>query len=108
MVHFPHYDKDPLGPASAIYLGDHKLVRFYETGQRRLYDLRADPGEVRDLAAQMPERLAELDRRLLDYLVWARAGMPTQNPNPDPAQAASKLPGERRGKRGGGRKGGAE
>lgn len=108
VVHFPHYDKDPLGPASAIYLGDHKLVRLYETDQRRLYDLRADPGEVRDVAAQMPERVAELDRRLSEYLVWARAGMPTQNPNPDPAQAASKLPGERRGKRGGGGKGGAQ
>ena len=105
VVHFPHYDKDPQGPASAIYLGGHKLVRFYETNQRRLYDLGADPGEARDLAVQMPERVAELDGRLSEHLVWVHAGIPTQNPNPDPAQAASKLPGERRGKRGGGKGG---
>ena len=24
VVHFPHYDKDAIGPASAIYLGDFK------------------------------------------------------------------------------------
>jgi arylsulfatase A len=107
VVHFPHYDKDPQGPASAIYLGDHKLVRLFETDQRRLYDLRADPGENHDLAGQMPARVAEMDRRLSEYLVWARAGMPSLNPDPDPAQAASNLPGERRGKRGG-RKGGAQ
>ncbi|MCP5117385.1 MAG: sulfatase-like hydrolase/transferase, partial [bacterium] len=28
VVHFPHYDRDPLGPASAILLGRFKLLRF--------------------------------------------------------------------------------
>lgn len=106
VVHFPHYDKDPLGPASAIHLGGYKLVRLWESGERRLYDLREDPGETRDLARRMPERVAELDRRLDDYLAWAQAGLPKVNPDPDPSKAASSLPGERRGKRGGG-KGGA-
>lgn len=106
VVHFPHYDKDPLGPASAIHFGGYKLVRLWESGERRLYDLREDPGEGRDLAAQMPERVGELDRRLSEYLAWAHAGLPTKNPDPDPSKAASKLPGERPGKRGGGKGGG--
>ena len=32
IVHFPHYDKDVIGPASTILLGDFKLIRAYETG----------------------------------------------------------------------------
>ena len=38
VVHFPHYDKDSIGPASAIYLGDFKLIRIYETGRLELFD----------------------------------------------------------------------
>ncbi|MCB1245572.1 MAG: sulfatase-like hydrolase/transferase, partial [Verrucomicrobiae bacterium] len=45
VIHFPHYDKDEAGPASAIYLGNHKLIRFYETEQRQLFDLSTDLAE---------------------------------------------------------------
>ena len=50
VVHFPHYDKDPMGPASAILLGTKKLIRFYETGERQLYDLSKDIAEQNNLA----------------------------------------------------------
>lgn len=76
VVHFPHYDKDPVGPASAIYLGDFKLVRVYESGARTLYNLASDPAERQDLAAQLPDRTAELDRRLTEYLAAVNAQMP--------------------------------
>ncbi|MFO0954683.1 MAG: sulfatase-like hydrolase/transferase [Isosphaeraceae bacterium] len=99
VVHFPHYDKDPLGPASAIYLGDDKLVRLYETNERRLFDLSRDPAERTDLARRSPAKAAELDRRLTEYLKTVGAQMPTLNPNPDPSKAASTLPGDRRGGR---------
>ncbi len=36
VVHFPHYDKDPLGPASTVLLGDYKLIRVYETGHAQI------------------------------------------------------------------------
>jgi arylsulfatase A len=97
VVHFPHYDKDPVGPASAIYLGDFKLIRIYETGERRLFDLAKDPGERGDLARQMPEKVAELDRRLSEYLKSVDAQMPTPNSKSDPSKPASALPGDRRG-----------
>jgi arylsulfatase A len=109
VVHFPHYDKDKQGPASVILLGDYKLTRVYETGELKLYDLSKDNGERNDLAKQMPDKLAELDQRLTDYLKAVNAQMPSLNPNYDPTKAADTLPGEKRGgKRGGGRKGGGQ
>lgn len=103
VVHFPHYDKDLIGPASAIYWGDLKLVRIYETGERRLYDLSKDMGERNDLAQLQLNQVADLDQRLTDYLKSVNAEMPRRNPNPDPDQAASSLPGERRRGPGGGK-----
>lgn len=76
VVHFPHYDKDPLGPASAIIAGDFKLIRFYEDGSLRLYNLAQDLGEQNDLAAQLPDRVAELDGRLTDILNELGAQLP--------------------------------
>lgn len=98
VVHFPHYDKDVIGPASAIYVGDFKLVRIYETGASRLFNISRDPGERNDLAKRMPDKAKELDRRLTDYLTAVAAQMPRPNPNYDPAR-----PTEIR--RGGGRRG---
>ncbi len=97
VVHFPHYDKNPQGPASSILLGDYKMTRLYETGERRLFDLSKDPSESNDLAKQMPAKVAELDARLTAYLKDINAQMPTMNPNADPTASASKLPGERNG-----------
>ena len=95
VVHFPHYDKNPQGPASSILLGDFKLTHLYETGQSRLFDLSKDPSEANDLASQMPTKVAELDARLMAYLKQVNAQMPTLNPNADPNASAGKLPGEK-------------
>lgn len=45
-------------PEAAIISGPWKLIVDYDTGTRKLYDLAADPGELRDLAA---ERVSEAD-----------------------------------------------
>lgn len=87
VVHFPHYDKDPIGPASAIYLGNFKLIRVYETGAVKLFDLAKDPGERHDLAAELPPKASELNQRLTDYLLAVNAQMPRANPNYDPTKA---------------------
>ncbi|MFO0604649.1 MAG: sulfatase-like hydrolase/transferase [Polyangiales bacterium] len=78
VVHFPHYDMDPLGPASAIILGDYKLTRFWETNAQRLYNLAADLGESTDLAGRDPARVAELSGRLDAYLTAVNAQLPTR------------------------------
>lgn len=85
VVHFPHYDKDAQGPASAIYLGDFKLIQVYETGAVKLFDIAKDQGERRDLAPEMPDKVKELSQRLTDYLTAMHAQLPKPNPNYNPA-----------------------
>ncbi|MEP4078326.1 sulfatase-like hydrolase/transferase [Haloferula sp.] len=50
----------------AIISGDFKLMHEATKGggRTRLYDLSSDPGEKNDLMGKMPERAAELERRL--------------------------------------------
>jgi arylsulfatase A len=76
VVHFPHYDHDPAGPATSLYLGDYKFIRFYDTDERHLYNLKTDIGERSNLAAQMPQKVAELGRRLDGYLAEVKAQLP--------------------------------
>ncbi|MCE9520302.1 MAG: sulfatase-like hydrolase/transferase [Verrucomicrobia bacterium] len=101
VIHFPHYDKDDLGPATAILLRDYKMIHFYEEDpRRRLFDVIKDLGEEHDLAAAKPDIVATLEKRLTDYLKLVNAEIPTSNPNYDPK-------GERSGDhKGGGGKGG--
>lgn len=81
VVHFPHYDKDPIGPASAIVYQNWKMIRVFETEQRHLFDLNNDISEQNDLAALNPKIVLELDNRMMDYLRGVKAGMPRPNPN---------------------------
>jgi arylsulfatase A-like enzyme len=53
--------------SSAVRRGDWKLIDFYDEGQRELYDLAADPGEARNLAAARPGTTAELFKQLDDW-----------------------------------------
>lgn len=78
VVHFPHYDLGNGGPASAIWLDDHKLIRVDETGALELYDLAVDPGEQRNLASKEPKLVAELVAKLDAYLdaIGAARAMP--------------------------------
>ncbi|MFM7817121.1 MAG: sulfatase-like hydrolase/transferase, partial [Verrucomicrobiota bacterium] len=66
VFHFPHDQGDT--PHSAILSGDYKLLKFYETGDRLLFDLRHDLGEQRNLAAREPEIADRLERQLNTYL----------------------------------------
>lgn len=92
VFHFPHYDMDPAGPASAIMLGKYKLTKFYESNKLHLFDLSKDMEEKNDLSESKPEVVAKLHDRLNEYLASVDAQMPQTNPNYDPSQPA----GERR------------
>ncbi len=68
---------DPLGYElsgnSALFRGDYKLVRNLPPtgdGSWRLYDLKNDPGETKDLTAAMPDRFAAM---MADYRAYAKA-----------------------------------
>ena len=86
VVHFPHYDKDEQGPASALLLGNDKLIHPYETGVLLLFDLSKDIGEQHDIAKDRAKETAELERRLNEYLKAVGAQMPVPNPKFDPAK----------------------
>jgi hypothetical protein len=80
--HYPHYAflhaAAVARPASAVRDGDFKLyVEYDEIGQHRLYlyNLETDIGEGFNLAAQMPEKTAELKGMLDSYLTAVDASM---------------------------------
>ena len=100
VFHFPHYDLGNGGPASAILLGGYKLIRNYETGARRLYDLEKDPAEATDLAPAQPGKADALDARLTAYLKAVSAQMAAPNPNHDPARAERADQNDQRGRPG--------
>jgi len=57
----------------ALFKGDLKLVKNLQPigdGQWQLYNLRDDPGETRDLRAQLPDAFRTMQA---DYAAWARA-----------------------------------
>ncbi|MCP4642730.1 MAG: sulfatase [bacterium] len=83
VFHFPHYQSGN-GPHSVIRLGDYKLVKFYETGELRLFDLAQDIGEHKDLAQKMPDKVTDLHLRLQEHLEEVNAQFPTPNADFDP------------------------
>lgn len=90
--HYPHHQHYQLGgamPYAAIRAGDYKLIEFYhdlKDIRLELYDLRADIGETKDLAAAEPKRVAELRARLHAWQREVGAQMPTPNPSYNPAK----------------------
>jgi len=80
--HYPHYSNQGGRPGGALRSGSFKLVEFFEDSRVELYDLAADPGEQKDLAAAQPERAEELRKRLADWRAAVGAQMPLPNPDP--------------------------
>ena len=78
--HYPHYNMHGATPASALRVGDLKLLEFFEDGRRELYDLRVDPAEKKDLAVSRPEVVARLAARLAEFRQNTRALLPKPNP----------------------------
>jgi len=81
-IHFPHYDLNNGGPASAFYLSNWKLVRNDDARTVKLYDIAKDRGEQSDLAAQNPEVVKDLVARLDAYLKAIDAPMAKVNTAP--------------------------
>jgi arylsulfatase A len=68
--HYPHYHHLGYKPGASIIMGRYKLIEWFEPFLRdephpvSLFDISADPGETRDLADQMPDKVKELQLRL--------------------------------------------
>lgn len=97
--HFPHggrADIDGFRPGTWVRKGDWKLIRFFAdnpdgSDKFELYDLKADIGEAKNLAAENPELLKELNGRIDAFLKDSGAVVPKPNPNfrKKPADPAS-------------------
>ena len=81
--HYPHYHAGGDGPYSAIRNGPFRLIQFHEDMSLRLYDLRVDIGEQKDLAMSNPKRAKELLAELQEWRSSVGAQMPTPNPEFD-------------------------
>ena len=65
--HYPHYSNQGGMPASAVRLGDYKLIQRLEDGRYHLYNLADDPGEKKDLADKLPDKAAQMRSMLLTW-----------------------------------------
>lgn len=57
-----------IGQTCAIRKDDYKLVYWYKTGKKELFDLKNDIGETNDLSAQDPKTVRRLSKELGRYL----------------------------------------
>lgn len=86
--HYPHYHRTP--PYGAIRKGDWKLIEFFEDNRLELYNLKSDPAESENVAANKPELTGGLHAELRQWRADVNAQMPTLNPNYDPNYVAPK------------------
>lgn len=84
--HFPHYiPRTGAVPGTWVRKGDWKLIRLYcdnedQSDRFELYNLKDDLSETRNLAAQHPEKVKELDRLIEGFLRRTGALVPKPNP----------------------------
>ena len=94
--HYPHYSNQFGRPGGAIRSGDWKLIEFYDSGRRELFNLRSGANESRNMAGQELDRVADLAKRLDDWRKSVGAQMMTPNPayapNPQAADSTISLP----------------
>jgi len=83
--HYPHYHHSR--PASAIRQGDLKMIEWFEDRSVELYDLASDPGESKNLASAMPDKVKQLRDNLTAWRSRVGARLPTKNTNYDPDKA---------------------
>ena len=73
--HFPHY-RGKVIPYSIVRQGDWKLLKRYEGPTYELFNLKEDLSETKDLSAEMPDKVKELDAVLAAWLEHTGAKLP--------------------------------
>ncbi len=76
--HYPLEKPHFLGgrSAGAIRQGSFKLIEFFDTGQVELYSLADDISEEHNLAAELPNKVTELQKRLAKWRAEVGASLP--------------------------------
>lgn len=88
VTYYPHSPRVPdwLTPSASIHRGDWKLIRLFHEGENnehayRLYNLKEDIGETKDLSASRSKIVQELDAMLDRYFTGINAVLPVPNQN---------------------------
>ncbi len=92
-THFPH-DTPASGqhPGTSVRRGDWKLIRLFAqnddgSDQLELFNLGDDLGETKNLAAEKPELVNELNALITKFLTDTEAVVPVRNPSYKPGDA---------------------
>lgn len=65
-------------PATAMRMGDYKLIEYFETASLELYNLKEDIGETTNLADSMAQKAAEMHARMRQWRQDIQAPVPTR------------------------------
>jgi arylsulfatase A-like enzyme len=82
--HYPHYGNQGGSPGASVRDGDWKLIEFFEDNHVELYNLRQDPGELRNMVEAEPERAESLRQALQTWKRDIHALIPVPNPEYEP------------------------
>ena len=70
-----------IGPTCSVRSGNWKLIYYYETGKKELFNIAHDIGEEKDLSHQNPDIVQKLSQDLGKFLRQADAQRPTFKAN---------------------------
>ncbi|MFK7850615.1 MAG: sulfatase [Akkermansiaceae bacterium] len=79
--HYPHWGNQGGSPGTAVRKGKWKLIRWHWPERTELFDLEADPGELKDLFADESEVASELGKLIDSFLEKTNARPPHRNPD---------------------------
>ena len=89
--HYPHYGNQGGFPASAIRVGDFKLIEDLEDGELELYNLRDDISEHNNLSQLYPRRVERMHQLLRGWRKSVKAKSLRPNPKTGGAKSVREL-----------------
>jgi arylsulfatase A-like enzyme len=87
--HYPHYSPQGGRAGGAIRQGDFKLIEFYDSGRRELFNITQDLSESQNLSEREPQLAKLLADQLAAWRTSVGARMPTPNPDFVPDEQAT-------------------
>lgn len=79
-----------IGTTSTIRKGDWKLIHYYDTGKKELFNINNDIGETMNRAEKEPQQVQQLATELGEYLRSVNALRPSFKRNGDLSQATKR------------------
>jgi arylsulfatase A-like enzyme len=73
-----HYTCHYHPPISSIIMGDYKLMRHLNSNEFKLFNLKSDYREQKNLASTMPEKVKEMDKACREYVKKVDGGTAEQ------------------------------